>query len=143
GTETGRGGKAGADFRPEEASLTGPEQSDYLEATTDYSGADEESVVPAEAQELQREVPPFEKMKGAEIDSPFFRGKPGTEKRNPETSTAVIVNYLDDKDDGLMAAQGDEGDLNADDDLDLDLLEYDNAQVLRARPMIPVPREPR
>jgi hypothetical protein len=126
-----------------------PEQSDFLESTADYVGADTGFVLSPEREDGGtglgegggEEAPPFEKLRGASLKSPYGSGIKGG-KFTPETSTAVIVNYLDDRDDSLIATDAEAGDLDAADDLDLDLLEYSNNQVLRAKPMIPVPKEP-
>ncbi|MDR2338673.1 MAG: hypothetical protein LBF40_00825 [Deltaproteobacteria bacterium] len=119
----------------------GAAESDYLEADSGYVGADEGSVVPVA--KIPEEKPPFEKMGGnAGIETPYARNRLSG-RPMAESSTAVIVNYLDDKDEGLVVDQGQYGALGAEEDLDLDLLELDNPPSFKAKPMIPVPREPR
>jgi hypothetical protein len=117
-----------------------PEESDYLEANNDYVGAAEDSVF--DAADTMEERPPFENMGGdAEIQSPYSNDHQGPPRA--ESSTAVIVNYLDDREDSLIVDQGEYSELGAEEDLDLDLLELNNAPIFKARPMVPVPRQQR
>jgi hypothetical protein len=120
------------------------ERSDFLESNEDYVGVGAEDEETAENGQMGVvEIPPFEKAGGkANIQVPY--AVPGGKgKFQPETSTAVIVNYPEDRDDSLIAAQGESMELNADEDLDLDLLELSNAPLFRARPLLPVPKESR
>jgi hypothetical protein len=118
------------------------QESDYLEANSDYVGIGAESVS-THGEVLLEEKAPFEKLEHkAEIDSPYKGTRQGG-KVQAESSTAVIVNYLDDKEDSPIIAQGDYGALGAEEDLDLDLLELNNPPSFEAKPMIPVPRTPR
>jgi hypothetical protein len=119
-----------------------PERTDYLEADTSYSGV-EQGADPGEDVPQEEEKAPFEKLAGnAEIQSPYTMAKAGG-KAQAESSTAVIVNYLEDKEESLASGQGEFGALDADDDLDLDLLEMGSPSSFKAKPMVHVPRQPR
>jgi hypothetical protein len=118
-----------------------PQESDYLEANSDYVGADAGSVVDPRSQ--VEEKAPFERFDGkAGLESPYAGTRPAGKPR-AESSTAVIVNYLDDKEETPMVEEGEYGALGAEEDLDLDLLELNNPPSFKAKPMIPVPRAPR
>jgi hypothetical protein len=62
----------------------------------------------------------------------------------PEASTAVIVNYLEDTEDNMLASQGKVDELAADEDMDIDLLDMRSPEPVRlsARPMVPAPKWP-
>jgi hypothetical protein len=62
----------------------------------------------------------------------------------PEASTAVIVNYLEDTDDNMLASQGKVDELAEEDDMDIDLMDMHSQEPLSfvAKPMIPVPKSP-
>ncbi|MDR1041363.1 MAG: hypothetical protein LBR80_14630 [Deltaproteobacteria bacterium] len=116
-------------------------RSDYLESNTDYVGADAASIEGAAPP--GGEAPPFElRPAGSTLETPYAAADDGR-RNQPETSTAVIVNYLDDRDDGMFAADPDAGELGAEDDLDIDLLEVPATAPFLAKPMIPVPKAPR
>ncbi|MDR2386032.1 MAG: hypothetical protein LBE80_00420 [Deltaproteobacteria bacterium] len=61
---------------------------------------------------------------------------------SPEASTAVIVNYLEDTDDSMLASQGKVDELAEDEDMDIDLMDMHSQEPIRleAKPMIPVPK---
>ncbi|MDR2367327.1 MAG: hypothetical protein LBF58_04335, partial [Deltaproteobacteria bacterium] len=61
---------------------------------------------------------------------------------SPEASTAVIVNYLEDTDDNMLASQGKVDELAEDEDMDIDLMDMHSQEPVRleAKPMIPVPK---
>jgi hypothetical protein len=63
---------------------------------------------------------------------------------SPEASTAVIVSYLDDADDNMVASQGQSGELAEEEDMDIDLMDMHSQEPARfaARPMVPVPKTP-
>jgi hypothetical protein len=125
-----------AGFQAAEAS-----QSDFLESNSDYVGADTGYVegTPGSG-DL---APPFEnRPAGSTLETPYS-SLPGGGRSQPETSTAVIVNYLDDRDDGMFAQEAEEGELGADDDLDIDLLDVPPPPPFFAKPMTPVPKDPR
>jgi hypothetical protein len=77
------------------------------------------------------------------LETPYGAGA-ARERSLPETSTAVIVNYLDDRDDGLLLPGDTDGsELGADEDMDIDLLDIPSPAPFLAKPMTPVPKEPR
>ncbi|MDR3153458.1 MAG: hypothetical protein LBW85_04110 [Deltaproteobacteria bacterium] len=119
-------------------------ESDFLESNTNYVGADTSSLVdPGTGGGGGEEAPPFERRPaGSTVETPYSSG-PSGQKQLPETSTAVIVNYLDDKDDGMFAADMDAPELGAEDDMDIDLLEIPTPAPFLAKPMTPVPKAPR
>jgi hypothetical protein len=115
--------------------------SDYLESNTDYVGADTGYV--EGAHQIPQQAPPFEmRPAGSTLETPYSAAASGGRSR-PETSTAVIVNYLDDRDDGIFAEETESGELGAEDDLDIDLLDVPPPAPFLAKPMVPVPRDPR
>jgi hypothetical protein len=62
--------------------------------------------------------------------------------RAADSSTAVIVNYLEDAEDSFFEVEGQAEALSEDEDLDIDLLDQGSvAGVLAAKPMVPVPRK--
>ncbi|MDR1607031.1 MAG: hypothetical protein LBT38_01285 [Deltaproteobacteria bacterium] len=66
---------------------------------------------------------------------------PKPSKSSPDSSTAVIVNYLEDTEDSFFEVEAQSGVLSEDEDMDIDLLDQAGAGVLAAKPMIPVPRK--
>jgi hypothetical protein len=60
----------------------------------------------------------------------------------PEASTAVIVNYLEDNEDSMLASQGQVGELAEEEDMDIDLMDmhYQEPVKFLAKPMVPVPK---
>jgi hypothetical protein len=77
---------------------------------------------------------------------PFSQPRPVASRAQPDASTAVIVNYLDDSEESLLASHGSGqvGVLGEEEDMDIDLLELSSpgpeAIRLEAKPMIPVPK---
>jgi hypothetical protein len=63
---------------------------------------------------------------------------------SPEASTAVIVNYLEDTDDNMLASQGKVDELAEEEDMDIDLMDMHSQEPVRleAKPMVPVPKSP-
>jgi hypothetical protein len=60
----------------------------------------------------------------------------------PDSSTAVIVNYLEDTEDSFFEIEGQSQNLSEEEDMDIDLLDQGAAVgILAAKPMIPVPRK--
>jgi hypothetical protein len=118
--------------------------SDFLESNTSYVGADTSSLVDVGGPRGGGgETPPFERRPtGSTLETPYSAG-PAAQKSLPETSTAVIVNYLDDRDDVMLASDIGGPELGDEEDMDIDMLEIPAPAPFLARPMTPVPREPR
>jgi hypothetical protein len=63
-------------------------------------------------------------------------------RKAPDSSTAVIVNYLEDAEDSFFEVEGQASALSEDEDLDIDLLDQGAvARAFAAKPMVPVPRK--
>jgi hypothetical protein len=72
----------------------------------------------------------------------FAEARPGRPARASDSSTAVIVNYLEDAEDSFFEVEGQAEALSEEEDLDIDLLDQGNVVgVLAAKPMVPVPRK--
>ncbi|MDR1395104.1 MAG: hypothetical protein LBK52_02900 [Deltaproteobacteria bacterium] len=72
----------------------------------------------------------------------IFQQAPQPQRKPPDASTAVIVNYLEDTEDSFFEDQGQSTILPEEEDMDIDLLELGSGGViLPAKPMIPVPRK--
>jgi hypothetical protein len=99
------------------------------------------------------EVEPVASSSGARIAADTNFDQPNAERlalaqvprpgqSAPDSSTAVIVNYLEDTVDSFFEVEGQARDLSEEEDMDIDLLEQGaNVAVLAAKPMIPVPRK--
>jgi hypothetical protein len=107
----------------------GSQQEDEL----DFSGVLEPSLEPQIATNIPPALPP---------QILYTPPRPVPKVISPEASTAVIVNYLEDTDDSMLASQGKVDELAEDEDMDIDLMDMHSQEPLRieARPMIPVPK---
>jgi hypothetical protein len=67
---------------------------------------------------------------------------PKPAKSSPDSSTAVIVNYLEDAEDSFFEVEGQASVLTEEEDMDIDFLDQAAGPgVLSAKPMTPVPRK--